>query len=60
MPIGVTDGYSKVKEDVEFRRLCAANVGLGFGPPSQNPTEKADVARNARNNANGEPLSVTA
>jgi integrase len=29
----VTDLYSKVKEDVEFRRICAENVGLGFDIP---------------------------
>jgi hypothetical protein len=33
----VTDGYSKVKEDVEFRQLCAANVGLGFEIPAAEP-----------------------
>jgi integrase len=26
----VTDGYSKVKEDIAFRTTCAQNVGLGF------------------------------
>jgi integrase len=26
----VTDGYSKVKDDVAFRLLCATNVGLGL------------------------------
>jgi integrase len=26
----ITDSYSRVKEDVAFRQLCAANVGLGF------------------------------
>jgi len=26
----ITDSYSRVKEDLEFRQLCAANVGLGF------------------------------
>jgi len=29
----VTDGYSKVKEDIAFRRLCAQNVGFGFQLP---------------------------
>ena len=29
----VTDGYSKVKEDVTFRKVCAENVGLGFQVP---------------------------
>ena len=26
----VTDGYSMVKSDVEFRQLCATDVGLDF------------------------------
>jgi integrase len=26
----VTDGYSKLKEDADFRRDCADRVGLGF------------------------------
>ena len=26
----ITDGYSKVKEDVEFRRFTAEQAGLGF------------------------------
>jgi hypothetical protein len=30
----VTDGYSKVKEDVSFRMVCAENAGLGFELPS--------------------------
>jgi integrase len=29
----VTDGYSKLKEDVEFRKLCAEKAGLGFELP---------------------------
>ena len=40
----VTDGYSKVKDDVEFRLLCATNVGLGFVLPAETPTAKCDVA----------------
>jgi hypothetical protein len=43
----VTDGYSKVKEDVAFRQLCAANVGLGFELPAENLAEKPVVARSA-------------
>jgi integrase len=31
----VTDGYSKVKKDVGFRRLCAESLGLGFELPTQ-------------------------
>ncbi len=26
----VTDGYSKVREDVEFRKAVASQIGLGF------------------------------
>ena len=29
----VTDGYSKLNEDVEFRKECAQRVGLGFEIP---------------------------
>jgi integrase len=30
----ITDGYSKVKEDVKFRRLTAEQAGLGFHLPT--------------------------
>ena len=30
----VTDGYSKLSEDVEFRKECTEKVGLGFEIPS--------------------------
>jgi integrase len=30
----VTDGYSRVKDDVEFRRLLAQQTGLGFHMPT--------------------------
>jgi hypothetical protein len=30
----VTDGYSKAKEDVEFRRFTAEQAGLGFDLPT--------------------------
>jgi hypothetical protein len=43
----VTDGYSRVKDDVAFRHLCAANVGLGFELPTENPVKTPDVARNS-------------
>ena len=33
-PESVTDGYSKVKEDVEFRRFTAEQAGLGFHMPT--------------------------
>jgi integrase len=43
----VTDGYSKLKEDVTFRTLRAENAGLGFELPTEkqieNPTEKPVV-----------------
>jgi integrase len=39
----VTDGYSKVKEDVAFRKACAENVGLGFELPSLVQEQKVEV-----------------
>ena len=45
----VTDGYSKVKDDVAFRQLCAANVGLGFKLPAENQTENPMLHPNAPN-----------
>ena len=33
----VTDGYSKVKEDVEFRKFTAEQAGLGFHMPTVAP-----------------------
>ena len=33
----VTDGYSKVKEDVEFRRIIAEQAGLGLHMPTVVP-----------------------
>jgi integrase len=30
----VTDGYSKLSEDLDFRKECAEKVGLGFAIPS--------------------------
>src|ERR1700730_8134964 len=56
----VTDGYSKLKDDLAFRQLCAANVGLGFELPSEKQEEKPDVARTARNCTSEETLSVAA
>lgn len=38
----VTDVYSKLKEDVAFRKKVAEQVGIGFGLPA----EKPDVAPN--------------
>ena len=36
----ITDNYSLLKEDTEFRKKIAEQVGIGF----QIPTEKLDVA----------------
>jgi hypothetical protein len=38
----VTDGYSKLKEDVTFRKKVAEQVGIGF----ELPTAKLGVAPN--------------
>ena len=38
----MTDSYSKLKDDVEFRKQVAEKVGLGFELPS----EKAVVGPN--------------
>ena len=38
----VTDGYSKLKEDVTFRKKVAEQVGIGF----ELPIEKLEVAPN--------------
>jgi integrase len=40
----VTDGYSKVKEDLAFRKVCAESLGLGFELPVSVRTGKPDVA----------------
>jgi hypothetical protein len=45
----VTDGYSKVKDDLAFRQLCAANVGLGFELPTENQTKNPMLHPNAPN-----------
>ena len=46
----VTDHYSKVKEDVEFRKVCAENVGFGFELPALNPGEECEVAPSCTQN----------
>jgi integrase len=56
----VTDGYSKLKDDLAFRQLCASNVGLGFALPTEKQEEKPDVARIARSFASEETMSVAA
>jgi integrase len=56
----VTDGYSKLKDDLAFRQLCAANVGLGFELPAEKLEEKPDVARTARKLLSEETMSVAA
>ena len=40
----VTDGYSKMKEDAGFRRVCAENLGLGFELPAQIQAPEHGVA----------------
>ena len=45
----VTDGYSKVEDDVAFGQLCEANVGLGFELPAENQTENPMLHPNAPN-----------
>jgi integrase len=40
----VTDGYSRVRDDVAFRTLCAENAGLGFELPAQNQIQEPEVA----------------
>ena len=32
-PTSITDVYSRVREDIEFRQLCARQCGLGFALP---------------------------
>jgi integrase len=39
----VTDGYSKLREDVEYRREVAAEVGLGFEISAQKPVVVPNV-----------------
>ena len=39
----VTDGYSKLKEDVEYRKEVADKVGLGFALPMKNPVVVPNV-----------------
>ena len=39
----VTDNYSSVKDDMEFRQSCAVNVGLGFELPTQIQVKKATL-----------------
>jgi integrase len=46
----VTDHYSKMKEDAEFRQLCPENIGLGFELPSVNPIEKCELAPSCTQN----------
>src|ERR1043166_1151242 len=41
----VTDGYSKLREDVEYRKEVAAEVGLGFEISGQKPVVVPNVPR---------------
>jgi integrase len=43
----VTDRYSKLKDDLEFRKQVCAKVGLGFALPPKNQVVNPDVAPNA-------------
>ena len=45
----VTDAYSMVKDDIAFRQVCAANIGLGFQLPAENQTESLMLHPNAPN-----------
>jgi len=56
----MTDGYSKVKEDRSFRKVCAENVGLGFELPAQIPAQINEVAPNSPNCTQGELLTSAA
>jgi integrase len=52
----VTDGYSKLDEDVEYRREVAEKVGLGF----ELPTETAVVVPKVRKILRAEKVEVAA
>jgi hypothetical protein len=52
--------FQKLKYDLAFRQLCAANVRLEFELPAEKQEEKPDVARMARNFQTEESLSVAA
>ena len=43
----VTAGYSRLREDVEYRRKIAEEVGLGFQISDQNPLLNPDVPKDA-------------
>ena len=51
----MTDGYSKLKEDVEYRKEVADNVGLGFALPIKNLVVVPNVLKVPRNEA---PIEV--
>jgi integrase len=55
-----TDGYSKLKTNLAFRKKWAVKAGLGFTIPAENPTEKLALARNARNYTEENATSVAA
>jgi integrase len=42
----VTDDYSKLKEDVAFRKKVTEQVGIGFELPAQTPAPQTEVAPN--------------
>jgi hypothetical protein len=43
-----TDGYSKLKTNLAFRKKWAVRAGLGFAIPVENPVEEPAVAQIAR------------
>jgi integrase len=47
----VTDGYSKVKEDAEFRKKVCGEVGLGFQLPTEIRAENTEVAPSCTQNS---------
>ena len=55
-----TDRYSRVSDDVVFRQKEAADVGLGFALPAENPVEKPAVARISRKNMKEKVQSIAA
>jgi hypothetical protein len=42
----VTDDYSKLKEDVAFRKKVVEQVGIGFEVSAQTPAPQTKVAPN--------------
>jgi hypothetical protein len=51
------DGYSKLSEDVDFRKECAEKIGLGFAIPSSN-TNVVPIVRKSEGLAQSEQALV--